>query len=102
MNFPSTRFVPPVEVMKHRAFTGMTLIEVMLVVAIIGTMVALVLPAVQAARESARRSSCLNNLKQIGIGIINYESAKDQFPPGAIWERWRVPEEKRRRHGSIL
>jgi prepilin-type processing-associated H-X9-DG protein len=88
--------------MKHRTFTGMTLIEVMLVVAIIGTMVALVLPAVQAARESARRNSCLNNLKQIGIGIINYESAKGEFPPGAIWERWREPERDRRHHGSIL
>jgi prepilin-type N-terminal cleavage/methylation domain-containing protein/prepilin-type processing-associated H-X9-DG protein len=88
--------------MKRRIVTGMTLIEVLLVVAIIGTMAALVLPAVQAAREAARRSMCLNNLKQIGIGIATYESAKGEFPPGAIWERWRKPESERRHHGSML
>jgi prepilin-type N-terminal cleavage/methylation domain-containing protein/prepilin-type processing-associated H-X9-DG protein len=87
--------------MKHRVSSGMTLIEVLLVVAIIGTMVALVLPAIQAAREAARRNSCLNNLKQIGIGVISYESAHVEFPPGAVWDRWR-PEEERRRHGSML
>jgi len=79
----------------------MTLIEVLLVVAIIGTLVALLLPGIQAARESARRTSCMNNLKQLGIAITNYESQQNVFPPGAIWDRW-PPEEKRRRHGSIL
>jgi prepilin-type N-terminal cleavage/methylation domain-containing protein/prepilin-type processing-associated H-X9-DG protein len=81
--------------------SGMTLIELLLVIAIIGTLVALVLPAVQAARESSRRASCLNNLKQIGLAINNYESAQKAFPPGAIWDRWPPPN-KRRRHGSIL
>jgi len=80
---------------------GITLIEMLLVVAIIGTLVALLLPAVQAAREASRRSSCLNNLKQIGLGISNYEATQKVLPPGAIWDRWPPPD-KRRRHGSIL
>ena len=81
--------------------SGMTLIEVLLVVAIIGTLVALLMPGIQAARESARRATCLNNLKQLGIAISNYEATKKVFPPGAIWDRW-PPKDKRRRHGSIL
>src|SRR5262245_48938611 len=81
--------------------TGMTLVELLLVVAIIGSLVALLLPAIQAARESARRASCLNNMKQLGIAIANYESVNRHFPPGAIWDRWPPPD-KRRRHGSIL
>ena len=81
--------------------SGFTLVEVLLVIAIIGTLVALVLPAVQSAREAARRTSCLNNLKQCGVAIANYETAKKTFPPGAVWDRWSPPE-KRRRHGSIL
>jgi prepilin-type processing-associated H-X9-DG protein len=85
----------------RRPAAAMTLIEVLLVVAIIGTLVALLLPGIQAARESARRSSCLNNLKQIGLAISNYESTKKVLPPGAIWDRWPLPE-KRRRHGSLL
>jgi prepilin-type processing-associated H-X9-DG protein len=88
--------------MKRRAAKGITLIEVLLVIAIVGTMVALLLPGIQAARESARRTSCLNNLKQIGIGIANHQSARKVYPPGAIWERWVEPEAERRRHGSML
>jgi prepilin-type N-terminal cleavage/methylation domain-containing protein/prepilin-type processing-associated H-X9-DG protein len=80
---------------------GFTLVELLVVIAIIGTLVAILLPAIQAAREAARRSSCVNHLKQLGIGISNYESVKKRFPPGAIWDRWG-PESKRRRHGSIL
>lgn len=69
--------------------------------AIIGTLVALLLPGIQAAREAARRASCLNNLKQIGLGIANYQSSEKVFPPGAIWDRW-PPHDRRRRHGSML
>jgi prepilin-type N-terminal cleavage/methylation domain-containing protein/prepilin-type processing-associated H-X9-DG protein len=82
--------------------TGFTIVELLLVMAIIGTLVALLAPAVQAAREAARRSTCTNNLKQIGVAISNYESAKKVYPPGAIWDPPSVPAKNRRRHGSIL
>lgn len=67
---------------------GFTLVELLVVIAIIGVLVALLLPAVQAAREAARRTQCTNNLKQMGLGAVNYESSHRTFPPGRLDPDW--------------
>ena len=66
---------------RKRAFT---LVELLVVIAIIGILIGMLLPAVQSVREAARRTQCLNNIRQVTLACLNYESARSRFPPGML------------------
>ena len=75
---------------------GFTLVELLVVIAIISMLMAILLPAVQSAREAGRRTQCLNNIKQLQLAVINYESANQHYPPGAkrsgaVWNAFIMP-----------
>jgi len=76
----------------RRKASGFTLVELLVVITIIGTLMALLLPAVQAAREAGRRATCMNNQKQIALGLLNFESSRKYFPGYMNWLKVGTPQ----------
>jgi prepilin-type N-terminal cleavage/methylation domain-containing protein len=88
--------------LSHRRQRAFTLVELLVVIAIIGILVALLLPAIQAAREAARRTSCLNSVMQLGLAVHNYEFNFEAFPPGVTDTKGPIRNEPQGRHVSWI
>ena len=88
--------------MKYKKNAAFTLVELLVVIAIIGVLVALLLPAVQAAREAARRVSCVNNLTQLILAVQNYEMAYRAYPPGTLEKKGPIVSEPKGYHHNWL
>ena len=88
--------------MRHRYHKAFTLVELLVVIAIIGILIALLLPAVQAAREAARRISCANNLCQVALAVENYNMAYFVYPPGTIDEKGPIVNEAEGYHHNWI
>lgn len=88
---PKENTVPSPSRRRDASFAGFTLVELLVVIAIIGVLVALLLPAVQAARESARRSQCQSNLRNVSLAVLNYEAAKGVAPQGMTFPKSFAP-----------
>jgi prepilin-type N-terminal cleavage/methylation domain-containing protein len=78
-------------VSRHKKSSAFTLVELLVVIAIIGILVALLLPAIQSAREAARRSQCINNIRQNSIAALNFESSKKTLPNGSLYSEHHPP-----------
>lgn len=88
--------------MRHRKSNAFTLVELLVVIAIIGILIALLLPAVQAAREAARRCQCTNNLGQIILAVQNYNMSHGVYPPGTIDEEGPIANEAQGYHHNWI
>jgi prepilin-type N-terminal cleavage/methylation domain-containing protein/prepilin-type processing-associated H-X9-DG protein len=88
--------------MRYERRTAFTLVELLVVIAIIGILVALLLPAVQAAREAARRISCTNNLTQLILAVQNYEMSYRMYPPGTLEEKGPIVNEAKGYHHNWI